>query len=375
MKRIPQTAEIVERIRAAFGADANPSDYAVYEAIALNQNPIRQKHPLFEGAIAQDSLLRGLVANIEAESAPLQVMHDRSRLPAGRIFTARMNGSEARVLFAIPVEKTELIADLDKGIIDQVSVNVLAKSLECSACGWDYLGEDASYMNVMNGECGNEHQLRKDGVHIKLQGLDVLSEISLVGSGGADGARIVDKNSSIFASESFQRLAASGFAPAMLVASFSIEGKHEMDLATLVANLTDEKVKVTNLTTANATLTADLETANTALAAANTTVAERDATIVALTAERDAALAAVKPDAPTEATLTFIKDLCSRTLIANGDQTPEIPESVEDQIKAITEGQAKLSAIIPAGPRGHTTPSDLDKSAPAGGASSAFRRA
>lgn len=377
MKRVQLTAEITARLRAAFGAEADPSAYAVYEAIALNDKPIRQKHPLFEGAIAQDSMLRELVASIETESAPLQIMHDTRPLPAGRIFTAKMNGAEVRVLFAISTkpENAGLLADLDAGIVDQVSVNVLAKRLECSECGWDYLGEDADYMNILNGQCGNEHALRQDGVHIKMHGLDLLAEVSLVGSGGADGARIVDRNNSVFASESFQRLAASGLAPAMLVASFNIQGTEDMDMTTLIADLTTQKAAVT-------TLTADLDAANTAritaetaLTAANTTVAERDASIVTLTAERDAALAASKPEPATEAVLSFVADLCKRTLIANGNQTPELPATVEEQIEAIKEGQANLSVLIPAGGRTSNPLSDVEDRNAAIPTAGAFRRA
>lgn len=372
MKRIQQTAEIVERIRAAFGAEANPADYAVYEAVALNQRPIRQKHPLFEGAIAQDSLLRELVASIQNESAPLQLQHDTRSLPAGRIFAALMHGTEVRILLAVPTEKTSLTADLDKGIIDQVSVNVLAKRLECSECGWDYLGEDATFMNYYEGQCANEHALRQSGVHIKMHGMDVLAEISLVGSGGADGARIVNPSNSAFNTESFQRLAASGLAPAMLVASFNIQGTEDMDLTALVADLSTQKAAVTTLTAERDAANTRAETAETALTAANTTVAERDATIATLTAERDAAAATA---APSAAVLSFVADLCKRTLIASGNQTPEVPEGVEAQIAAITEGQAKLSALIPAGGAASSTPSDLDNRQSAAPRANAFRRA
>lgn len=377
MKRIPLTAEITAKIRAAFGEDANPADYAVYEAIALNQRPIRQKHPLFEGAIAQDSMLRELVSAIEAESAPLQLMHNTRTLPAGRIFAAKMHGTEVRSLFAISTkpENQSLLADIDAGIINQVSVNVLAKRLECSECGWDYLSDDATFMNVLNGECGNEHALRQDGVHIKMHGMDVLAEISLVGSGGADGARIVDKNNSAFASESFQRLAASGLAPAMLVASFNIQGTEDMDIQTLVADLTTVKAEKMSLEAQLTTATETIAERDTALEAANTTIVERDAAIVTLTAERDAALEAAKPDAPTEAVLAFVREVCERSLIASGEATPAVPESPEDQVAAIRAAQTKLSALIPVGGRANNATGDVEDHSQAVLGASAFRRA
>jgi hypothetical protein len=375
MKRIPHTAEITTKLQSAFGADAVPADYAVYEAIALNQRPIRQKHPLFEGAIAQDSLLRGLAETIETESAPLQLMHDTRALPAGRVFAAKMHGTEVRILFALSLKDPESaphIAKLDAGVIDQVSVNVLARRLECSSCGWDYLGADASYLNIMNAECANEHQLREDGVHIKMHGVDTLAEISLVGSGGADGARILDKNNSAFASESFQRLAASGLAPAMLVATFNIQGTEDMDMTKLIADLTDAKATNQTLEAKIATEALRADTAEAALAEANTKIA-------ALTAEAEAAAAtaaaATETAAPSEAVLAFVRTTCERSLIAAGETSIVVPETAEEQLALINTAQTKLSALIPTGGRANTTPEDIQDDTSVTLGSSAFRRA
>lgn len=375
MKQVTKTPQIIEHLKAAFGAEVDPNGYAVYEAIALNQNPIRQKHPLFKGAVAQDSLLRELVAEIGKESAPLQLQHKGGELPSGRVFHAELAGGEVRALFALTTkpENAGLIADLDAGIIDQVSVNLMAKSLQCShaGCGWDYLGPDADFRNIMNGECANEHKLREGGTHIRLEGLDYLAEISLVGSGGADGARIVGKDNQFFASDSAQRLAASGLAPAMLLASITPsatpaanpKGTHDMDMTALVAAAAEDKAKVI-------TLTAEV-TAQTALvAAANTTIAERDTTIADLNAKLEAANATA---APSQTVLDFIKDAATKALIAKGDQNPTVPESVEDQIAAITAAGVMLS-MIPAGGAAKTGVADAEKT-PVSPASAAFSRA
>lgn len=148
-----------------------------------------------------------------------------------------------------------------------------------------------------------------------------------------------------------------------------------MDLATLVASLTDEKVKVTTLTAERDAATAQVTTLTADLTAQTALVAERDATIETLTAERDAALQAVKPEPATEAVLAFVADLCKRTLVANGNQTPELPDTVEKQIEAIKEGQAKLSALIPAGGRASNPLFDVEDRSNAAPASGAFRRA
>lgn len=376
MKQVAKTPQIIQHLQSAFGAEADPATYAVYEAIALNQNPIRQKHPLFEGAIAQDSMLRDIVAAIALESAPLQLQHSRGDLPSGRVFHAELHNGEVRTLFAInntpEAGNAKIIADLDAGIIDQVSVNVMAKSLQCSheGCGWDYLGADASYMNILNAECGNEHKLREDGTYIRMEGLDYLAEISLVGSGGADGARIVGKDNQFFASDSAQRLAASGLAPAMLLANLTAasaptpEGNSSMtDMTALVAAAAEDKAKVM-------TLTASLDTSTALVATHEATIADLNTQLVAANTARDEAINTAKP---SQAVLDFIADAAKKALIAKGDQTPTVPESVEDQIAAITSAGVMLS-MIPVDGAAKTGADDVEgKLAPAG--NSAFSRA
>lgn len=377
MKQVQKTAEIIERLKAAFGAEVDPNAYAVFEAIALNQRPIRQKHPLFEGAVAQTSLLRELVANIKGESAPLQLQHKGGALPSGRVFDAQLVNDEVRILFAMTntADNASLIADLDAGIIDQVSVNILAKQLLCShaGCGFDYLGPDADYMNILNAECGEGHKLREDGTHIEMHGIDSVFEISLVGTGGADGARIVGRDNQAFASESFQRLAASGLAPAMLVASLSATPNpkdetlmpgQNIDINALIAASATDKAEITTLTASNAALTTQVATLT----------AERDAAVAAQAAaetERDAALETAAPD---QAVLDLVAAAAKAALVAGGDNNPTVPEKVEDQIKVIKDAGLVLS-MIPAGGRANTNPSDLETEKDTPAANSAFRRA
>lgn len=353
MKQVVQTPEVVALMKAALGADINASDFAVFEAIALNSLPLRQKHPLFDGAVAKDSLLQGVVASVNAESVPLQVMHNTGSLPKGRVFHAKMAGQEARVLFALSkTTDAELIAKVDQGLIDQVSVNLLSKQVLCSDCGWDYLGEDASVSNVYLGVCANDHALRVDGVHAELHGLSDLFEISLVGKGGARNARIVDRNSQMFASEDYQRLAASGHAPALLVADITptnTKDDDEMDLTALVADLTTQKASVITLTADVASRDALILAADAALADAQAALAEAQAKVDELEAAAAAEPAAAEePAAETpEAVLSFLSDTFKRTAIALGDQTPVVPTDVTALIAGITAGQTKLSAIIP----------------------------
>jgi hypothetical protein len=346
MKQVVKTYAIIERLKVAFGADVDVADMAVFETIALNNLPIRKKHPLYEGAVAQDSLLRELTARINAESVSLQLMHNTSELPSGRVFDARMNGQEVRALFGVSTKtQPTLVSDLDQGVIDQVSVNVLPKQILCSDCGWDYLGADATFDNIYLGTCLNDHKLGEAGVHAALHGLDLLAEISLVNTGGAQNARIQSRDKQIYAEPAFQRLAANGHSPAMLVADLTAsipqEDKTTMtDLTALTASLTDEKAKVI-------TLTASLSTAELANATLTTAAV---AAAVALTAANDelAALKANPPEA-APAVLAFVTDLCRRSLVATGEQNPVIPATIAEMITKTQEAQGKLSALIPAG--------------------------
>lgn len=380
MKRIPHTSEITARLRTAFGDEVKTEKFAVFEAIALNQRPIRQRHPLFEGAIAQDSLLRELVTSIETESAPLQIMHRSGELPNGRVFSAKLvEGGEVRVLFAIPLDRTQLVEDIDNGVIDQVSVNVMAKRLECSECGWDYLGEDCNFMHYFEGVCDNGHKLREGGVHLKMHGLDALAEISLVNSGGADGARIVPSNKSAFTNnEAFQRLAASGhFAPAMTLATLQIsqseEGKPNMD-AQLVNDLTTAKAEALTLKSQIETKDAALAAANTALEAANTTVASLQAELTAAN-EKVAALEAATDHVP-EGVATFIKETCTATAIALGKKPEDVPSDIVAQVELIKEGRTTLTNLIPVGGAALKQVDDIEpkKAAPRGNSAFMTRR-
>lgn len=370
MKQVVKTAQIIERLRGAFGAEVDVEDMAVFEVIALNNLPLRKKHPLYEGAVAQDSLLRDLSARINEESAPLHVMHRTGTLPFGRVFDAKLNGQEVRALVALSKKtQADLIADMDQGIIDQVSVNVLPKQILCSDCGWDYLGEDSGIENIYLGHCGNDHVLRQDGVHAKLHGLDLLAEVSLVNSGGAQNARIQARDQQVYAAPEFQRLAASGHSPALLIADLTPDTQQEevpnMDLTALTASLTDEKAKVI-------TLTAQLETANTTTAAAVAQVTELTASLEAANAE----LKELKDNPPETppAVLAFLQDLCKRSLVACGEQTPTIPEKVDELVAKITEAQSKLSALIPPGGAALSTETDIS-GASTSFAPSAFRTA
>ena len=191
MKQLELTPRIEAMLRKAVGPDADLTKLAVYEATLLNDQPIRKRHPLYEGAIVNPSTLRAIEAAINEESYPVHLNHETYDMNIGRIFHAELGaGQELRGLFF--VSKDDKNAHLvDSGIVDQVSVNFLARNAYCSSCSFDYLNkEEANFENIYSGTCGNGHKLGENGCHVQLEGLQHFSEMSLVPRGGARGARI-----------------------------------------------------------------------------------------------------------------------------------------------------------------------------------------
>ena len=352
MKQIEKTPQIIAALRNAVGQDVSPDNYAIYEATAFNTLPIRKKHPLYQGAQANRQLLEEMAASLQAESLPLQIMHDGSELPVGRIFEGKVidtaNGPELRVLFFVDKQNEELVRNLDLGIVDQVSVSVLPKHLLCSACGFDYLGAEATFENFVTGTCPDGHVLGENGVHAKLVGLDTWMEMSLVNRGGAQNARIVGRDKSAFSTPVAQRLAASGVDPNLMVLTAQLTEPKKMDFEALAAQLVDLRVekagldaKLAALTASNEALTTQVTDLTAKLAEAGdaaASLAAKDAQIATLTATSNAAVAA-------------LKEVAKKLLIAGGDVDPTVPETVEELSAIITEKQEALAASLVIGGR------------------------
>lgn len=338
MKKIKQSDKITTRLKAAFGDGANVEDLSVFEAIALNTLPLRKNHPLYKGAVTERGILVEMAETVNKESIPLQIMHDGSALPLGRVFQGEVfntgAGAELRVLFAVSNSEGEAIRKIDNGTIDQVSVSILPKQILCNQCGFDYLGSEAKSENIWTATCSNGHTLGKGNVHANVVGLQNFSEMSLVGKGGAQNARIVSPDSSLLGSH-YQRLAASGVDPDKLMLT-ATEGTKLMDLETLVAQLTDAKASKLTLDAQVATLTADLT--NSA------------AKVATLTAELEAAKAEAAKAAPEVAELSaatdYLKDLAKKVLVATGDMTPTVPEKTAELIEVIKTKGGKMLELL-----------------------------
>lgn len=369
MKQISKTGDVLAKLRAAYGPDANLDTLAVWEVILANTQPLRKTGGLFKGARLASELLDEMVASVNSESVPVHKQHDGSTDPFGRVFHAFRNGDEARGLLAIDAgNHPDIAAKMDNGTYDQVSVGMMNKHLLCSKCGFDYQSPKAFEFRWAM-ECDKEHQIGIDGVHIVVSGLDSFFETSLVGKGAVNGARVLGPSEA--ASIGDQRLAASaanGEAMALhLTATVENQEGKTMDLTALTTSLTEQ-------TSARATAEANLLSMTSARDALQTNLTavtgERDAAITrATTAETDLAAAQTELTAAQEATaaaVTALKAEATKVLTAVGKQT-ELA-SLEDKdvaalLEVIEEHRAEFAAIIPVG--GASTGADGKPTAPA----------
>ena len=365
MKQVEKTPEIVSKLRQSIGADADVEKVAVFEAIALNSLPLRKRHPLYNGARVDRSLLLEMAQDVMRESKPVQIQHDTTPLPIGRVFHGEVvdgrGGPELRVLFFVDKTEEKAIQKIDAGSVDQVSVSVLPKHIYNSVSGFDYLGADATFEHVWTGTDPDGNTIGEDGVFGRMVGLDAWFEMSLVGQGGANNARIVSRDASHFGS-SFQKLAASGVDPNALVLVASTRNE-SMDLKELVDQLTDTKVELAQKASEVATLTAsvaekdarivELEaqlataqaTPDEALTAANTALETATANLTAASADRDTAVSA-------------LKDVAKKVLTASGKLNEQVPEDIASLTALIASTETGLSAVLVAGGRSQDSVDD-----------------
>ena len=344
MKRMTLTPQIEQHLRRSLGDEADLSGIAVFEAIALNTLPLRKSHPVYKDARMDSSVLYEMAAALAQESRPVQIQHDTSTTPIGRVFHGEViDSSELRVLFFIDGTEDTHIQKVENGTIDQVSVSVLTKQILNSVSGFDYLGADADWENFFTGDDGEGNVLGKDGCFARLVGLDSFFEMSLVGQGGARNARIVRRDESHFGS-SYQKLAASGIDPNAYVLAASATKEPGMDLKELVEQLTSTKVELHTATSEKAALetqvadlTAQVAALTEAKTALETAAAEAEQVdVAALTAERDEAKVA-------------LTNVAGILLTASGKTAEEMPQTVADLSTLIEGTRTELAAKFIAG--------------------------
>lgn len=349
MKQIEKTPEILRLMQKSVGEGVSLDDLVVFEASAYNTLPIRQKGSLYEGAVSRRNFLVEMQQALEAESIPLLLVHNKDDLPHGRVFSGRVidypSYSELRVLFFMGKEHPA-VNDIERGILDQVSVSVLPQKLSCSTCGFDYLGEEADFYNLFDRVCENGHYIGKDGVHLVLSGLSAFSEMSLVARGGAQKARIRSRDESVFG-ETGRRLAASGINPnALVLTATSSKGNvMELDLSAHIKEMAEVKTEL-------AMVKRDLEASTASLADATKVKEDLEAKL----ADLEAKLAEDKTETlegqiaeltdKNAAAEALLAEVAKKITAISGQAGVEVPAEPAKLAEFISEKVDAFSAIL-----------------------------
>lgn len=261
-KQLQIVGEVRRMLEMALGATFDFSKIAVFETIAIDNQPVNAGG-LFHKAVIEPQMLAEMEDQLAGEMfVPLQTLHPGpNQLPVGRVVTGKVHKDndtvQLRTLFYLPTdteEGRELIAKINGGVITDVSIGVNPKKALCSDCGFDYMGPDSDIMNLWLGECDEGHVIGVDGTHLRLTKLDKFFELSLVSNGAADAAVIQNPDQSIYQRDhGYTRLAASA------------EGKSLSMTATRHTNPSQETIMKLNkaqLTSLRTKLTAKAAAAN-----------------------------------------------------------------------------------------------------------------
>jgi hypothetical protein len=374
LKQVPKTDRVKSLVAAAYGDDnVDMEAIAVFEAVAINSLPLRRKGGLFEAArVQRDTMLAMKALLDEGRHIPLQLMHEGG-IPVGKVIAADLNetasGPELRTMFYLPTSESELITKLDAGVIGEVSIGILAKSVTCSKCGFNFFSDSATFEHIYERTCDKGHTVGKDGTHVQLNGLDKWMELSLVDQGAAAGAVILPRPRQSL-SASAERLAASGFDPGTLALFACAE--HAPDAPEKPKNM-EEVIQ----------LKAELIVAGKEKEALQAAVDEQKGKLEAATAEvveLKAKLAeaeksdAAKLKASLDVAAEFIQEAATAALAPLGKAEADLPAELSDRIKLVKEARSKLALTIPVGGASEASNTPKDKTTPANYAAFRARR-
>lgn len=355
MKRLPLTPELIASIKLAVGEDVDVNDsFAVFESISLNTLPLPGKDgTIFEKARVSLLTLKQMVDSINGGNhLPLIHGHKLDTIPVGRVFKAALSLDEAgnaelRTLWYIDPTEADLAAKIDAGSLDEVSVQFLASQILCSECDFDYRDPvEATWANFRERTCNNGHKIGEDGVHARLVGLSVFTELSLVTRGAASKPKIVGKSASKLAAP-LQALAAKGFEVDELFLAAS-KGEVEVDLTAVLSQLAEQTTAAATAAANLTAMTAERDAAVTRAETAEGRVTELEA---AAAAADDGGTTAALETAEADVTLAreFLADVYTKLATAAGETDVSAPESIADLKAGIEKHQTDLSALLPIG--------------------------
>lgn len=351
------TSELSQLIKDRVGPDVDTSGLAVFEAISLNTKPLPGKNgSIHEGATITSLTLQQMADHINGgKHLPLISDHMLVGEPHGRVFSARTmygkNGEvELRTLFYLDGTENRIVAKLNAGSLDEVSVSFMPTEFDCSACGWDYFSPDASFENLLDRTCANGHVIGENGVHAVLNGLADFIEVSLVARGAADEPKIVGQSDSKLAPATALRLIARGFTQDSLLvqATRGVSQVAEFDANKFLTDLAAAQGSVLSLTV-------ERDTAATQLSALTVERDGMQVELTELTTERDTLLAAATAENvgnETAPAIAFLRLQLQKLKVAKGEDEPALdtlPGTVAELELEIRGLTSDLTAILPVG--------------------------
>lgn len=371
MRSLQVTDSIKRKMIANMGEDLPDLEtIRVYEATAVSTRPVNKAGTIWDKARLSRQTLAEMATLVQGgEYIPMHTMHNQGwELPVGRLFWAEMmdlgdDDAELRVLFYLDAED-ERVSSIEKGILKNLSVGVMTKRMLCSECGWDYLGDEATFRNLFDRVCGNDHALGENGIHIKAAGLDRWFELSLVSVGASKDAEIKSRSSSKLSEDHLRQLAASGLPVESVLFVASNQGE-TMDLKELTAELKASVSEAAQASVALKASEAKVETLETELSTANQTVAEltakleaagADDQVVTVTAELTTTKEALSAsETANAASLAFLQEQAVLAMTAAGKENPTAPETIEACIASFADAKQILHTIPVGGVSSATT--------------------
>lgn len=385
-KKLEHTQELINSIRKTTGDDSiDVSTFAIFQARMLSTEAIKQGG-FFDGSVVSRSTLVEMsdYVNKEGTVVPLQTMHNKQMLPVGRLFNTQVNDlqnghSELVGYFYIPQDdemKISLVKDIESALIEEVSVGLLCKHALCSECGYDYFGEEAELINILLMTCENNHTIGKNGVHVRLVGMETFAELSLVGRGAAKDAKILSRarKNGAFDKGTVERLAASGIPMEthLLNATTKFdksnpEGGYNMTLETILAETSQKLGKIeVELSQAKDTIT----NLNAKISTLEESEKEKNKKILSLEASqgedvKELTASNEKLTAELTEAKNFIFEDVKAALVASGEKEDDVPEDLVAMLSLVREKGLKLHQLFGAGPKADATKTDVtaDKSA------------
>lgn len=202
-KRVELTEELKNKIRSRLGNDVDFLSLAFYQARIVSTEPISQNSLYNKSRLSRSTIyeLEEFFNQDPYLNVNLQVMHDQSVLPVGRVVVVRavddFDGSSALYgIFCVSTEHQEYINKLDNGIIDEVSISMLAKKLICSECGFDLreASQEEQFAAFFFHTCPKCEKEFGREAYLNLVGVEEFIEVSLVTKGAARHAKILDSS-------------------------------------------------------------------------------------------------------------------------------------------------------------------------------------